>query len=72
MVPGVGAFPRAMDRLRELGLDDLLRERVHAGTPVLGICLGMQLAFDSLHRARRGRRPGHRARAMFARSRREP
>jgi glutamine amidotransferase len=47
LVPGVGAFPHAMDRLRELGLDDLLRERVRAGTPVLGICLGMQLAFDS-------------------------
>ncbi len=47
IVPGVGAFPRAMDNLRELGLDELLRERVEAGTPVLGICLGMQLAFDS-------------------------
>jgi imidazole glycerol-phosphate synthase subunit HisH len=47
VVPGVGAFPRAMERVRELGLDDLLRERVEAGTPVLGICLGMQLAFDS-------------------------
>jgi imidazole glycerol-phosphate synthase subunit HisH len=47
IVPGVGAFPRAMDKLRELGLDELLHERVAAGTPVLGICLGMQLAFDS-------------------------
>jgi glutamine amidotransferase len=47
IVPGVGAFPRAMDNLRELGLDELVRERVAAGTPVLGICLGMQLAFDS-------------------------
>jgi imidazole glycerol-phosphate synthase subunit HisH len=47
VLPGVGAFPRAMERLRELGLDELLRERVRAGTPVLGICLGMQLAFDS-------------------------
>jgi glutamine amidotransferase len=47
VVPGVGAFPRAMERVRELGLDELLRERVRAGTPVLGICLGMQLAFDS-------------------------
>jgi imidazole glycerol-phosphate synthase subunit HisH len=47
IVPGVGAFPRAMANLRELGLDDLIRERVAAGTPVLGICLGMQLAFDS-------------------------
>ena len=46
VVPGVGAFPRAMARLRELGLDELLRERVDAGAPVLGICLGLQLAFD--------------------------
>jgi glutamine amidotransferase len=46
VVPGVGAFPRAMDNLRELGLDELLRERVAAGTPVLGICLGLQLAFE--------------------------
>jgi glutamine amidotransferase len=35
-----------MERLRELGLDELLRERVAAGTPVLGICLGLQLAFE--------------------------
>jgi imidazole glycerol-phosphate synthase subunit HisH len=46
VVPGVGAFPRAMERLREFGLDTLLRERVGAGTPTLGICLGLQLAFD--------------------------
>jgi glutamine amidotransferase len=47
VVPGVGAFPRAMENLRELGLDELLLERVGAGVPVLGICLGMQLAFDA-------------------------
>jgi glutamine amidotransferase len=47
VVPGVGAFPRAMANLAELGLDGLLRERVAASVPVLGICLGMQLAFDS-------------------------
>jgi glutamine amidotransferase len=47
VVPGVGAFPRAMQSLRELGLDELVRERVAAGRPVLGICLGMQLAFDA-------------------------
>jgi glutamine amidotransferase len=47
VVPGVGAFPRAMSNLRERGLDELLREVVAAGTPVLGVCLGMQLAFDS-------------------------
>jgi glutamine amidotransferase len=47
VVPGVGAFPRAMKNLRELGLDELIRERVSSGTPLLGICLGMQLAFES-------------------------
>ncbi|HEY2638109.1 MAG TPA: imidazole glycerol phosphate synthase subunit HisH [Solirubrobacteraceae bacterium] len=47
VVPGVGAFPRAMENLRRLGLDDLLRERAAAGVPLLGICLGMQLLFDS-------------------------
>lgn len=46
VLPGVGAFPRAMANLADLGLDELLRERVGAGTPVLGICLGMQLAFE--------------------------
>jgi glutamine amidotransferase len=46
VVPGVGAFPRAMSNLRELGLDELLRDSIAAGTPVLGICLGMELAFD--------------------------
>jgi imidazole glycerol-phosphate synthase subunit HisH len=47
VLPGVGAFPRAMSNLRELGLDELIRELVLTGTPMLGICLGMQLAFDS-------------------------
>jgi glutamine amidotransferase len=46
VVPGVGAFPKAMERLRDLGLDDLVRERHAHGTPVLGICLGMQLLFE--------------------------
>jgi glutamine amidotransferase len=46
VLPGVGAFPRAMANLERLGLADLLRERVAAGAPVLGICLGMQLAFE--------------------------
>jgi glutamine amidotransferase len=47
VVPGVGAFPLAMQNLREHGLDELLRDRAAAGTPILGICLGMQLLFDS-------------------------
>jgi glutamine amidotransferase len=47
VLPGVGAFPRGMSKLREYGLDQTLRECVAAGTPLLGICLGMQLLFDS-------------------------
>jgi glutamine amidotransferase len=47
VVPGVGAFPEAMLRLTEAGLDELIRERVGAGVPTLGLCLGMQLAFDA-------------------------
>jgi glutamine amidotransferase len=47
VLPGVGAFPRAMRNLGELGLAELLRERLAAGTPVLGICLGLQLAFET-------------------------
>jgi glutamine amidotransferase len=47
ILPGVGAFPKAMQRVRELGLDELIAERVESGTPVLGICLGLQLLFDS-------------------------
>jgi glutamine amidotransferase len=46
VVPGVGAFPNAMRNLREQGLDELLHERLRAGAPVLGVCLGMQLAFE--------------------------
>jgi glutamine amidotransferase len=47
VVPGVGAFPAAMRSLRELGLDDLVVRRAEAGTPVLGLCLGMQLLFEA-------------------------
>lgn len=47
VLPGVGAFPRAMSRIRERGWDRLLSERVAAGVPVLGICLGHQLIFES-------------------------
>ena len=47
VLPGVGAFPRAMERIRERGLDELIAERHGAGVPILGICLGLQLLFDS-------------------------
>jgi glutamine amidotransferase len=47
ILPGVGAFPRAMERIRERDLDELIAERRDAGVPILGICLGLQLLFDS-------------------------
>jgi glutamine amidotransferase len=46
VLPGVGAFPKAMEAIRRLELDRVLTERVEEGTPVLGICLGMQLLFE--------------------------
>jgi imidazole glycerol-phosphate synthase subunit HisH len=47
VLPGVGAMPKAMERVRELALDQLLRERVEASVPVIGLCMGMQLLFES-------------------------
>jgi imidazole glycerol-phosphate synthase subunit HisH len=47
ILPGVGAFPKAIERISELGLDALVRERAAGGVPVLGICLGFQLLFES-------------------------
>jgi len=47
VLPGVGAFPRAMEQIRELGLDELIAERREEGVPILGICLGLQLLFES-------------------------
>ncbi|KGR75811.1 imidazole glycerol phosphate synthase subunit HisH [Ureibacillus sinduriensis] len=46
ILPGVGAFPDAMKRLSETGLDGFIREQVDAGKQLLGICLGMQLLFE--------------------------
>jgi imidazole glycerol phosphate synthase glutamine amidotransferase subunit len=46
VLPGVGSARSAMDGLRRRGLDGALRERVDEGRPVLGICLGLQLALD--------------------------
>ncbi|MGI6030544.1 MAG: imidazole glycerol phosphate synthase subunit HisH [Eubacteriales bacterium] len=46
ILPGVGAFPSAMEQLNQSGLAQLLREQVQGGKSLLGICLGMQLLFD--------------------------
>ena len=47
ILPGVGAFPEAMRHLERSGLGEQLIERAAAGVPLLGICLGMQLLFES-------------------------
>ena len=47
VLPGVGAFGDAADKLRALGMDRALRAAASRGTPLLGICLGMQLLFDN-------------------------
>jgi imidazole glycerol-phosphate synthase subunit HisH len=47
VVPGVGAFPVAMRNLTDLGLAELIAEHAAQSRPVLGICLGMQLLFES-------------------------
>ena len=46
ILPGVGAFGDAADKLRASGMDRLVREQAALGKPLLGICLGMQLLFD--------------------------
>lgn len=47
VLPGVGAFGDAMKRLADYGLVDVIRQVAEDGTPFLGICLGLQLLFDS-------------------------
>ncbi|HBD96028.1 MAG: imidazole glycerol phosphate synthase, glutamine amidotransferase subunit [Spirochaetes bacterium GWF1_31_7] len=46
ILPGVGAFPKAMENLSKSGLKDAIIQFARSGKPVLGICLGMQLLFD--------------------------
>jgi len=46
VLPGVGAFPKAMQTLRDKGLDKVLRDTAQSGKPLLGICLGYQLFFS--------------------------
>lgn len=46
VLPGVGAYPRAMENLRSSGLGEAVVSCALSGVPILGICLGMQLLFD--------------------------
>ena len=49
ILPGVGAFKDAADRLSENGLDEAVKQQASAGKPLLGICLGMQMLFEESH-----------------------
>jgi len=51
VLPGVGAFGRCMEQLRESGLEPVVHEAVEAGKPFIGICVGMQMLFDSSEEA---------------------
>ena len=46
ILPGVGALGDAAEKLRAGGLDKVVKDEAAKGTPLLGICLGMQLLFD--------------------------
>ena len=46
ILPGVGAFGDAANKLRECGLDKVVKEEAAKGKPIMGICLGMQLLLD--------------------------
>jgi glutamine amidotransferase len=46
ILPGVGAFGDAMDRIRDYDLEDVIHSVTDRGTPFLGICLGLQLLFE--------------------------
>ena len=56
ILPGVGAFGDAAEKLRKSGLDTLVREEAASGKPLLGICLGMQLLFEKSYEF--GEHPG--------------
>ena len=47
VLPGVGAFGDCMDKLRERGLDEACREVFASGTPFLGVCVALQIVFES-------------------------
>jgi glutamine amidotransferase len=52
LLPGVGAFPSAMEALHERGLGEYVIDKARQGTPLIGICLGMQLLADCSHEIR--------------------
>ena len=52
VLPGVGAFGDAMNRLNQYGLTDVIRQVADRKTPFLGICLGLQLMFESSEESR--------------------
>ena len=56
ILPGVGAFRDAREKLRATGLDETVRTEAKKGKPVLGICLGMQMLFDKSYEY--GEHPG--------------
>ena len=47
ILPGVGAFADAMEKIRHYGLEETIHEVVEKNIPFLGICLGLQLMFES-------------------------
>ena len=49
ILPGVGAFEDAARKLRETGLDRVVKEEAASGKPLMGICLGMQMLFERSH-----------------------
>ena len=56
ILPGVGAFEDAAKKLRDSGLDTVIKEEAARGKPILGICLGMQLLFEKSYEY--GEHPG--------------
>lgn len=57
VLPGVGAFADAMNTLNDLGLSSVVKERIAAGVPFLGICLGLHLLFEGGMEHASGARP---------------
>lgn len=51
VLPGVGAFGRCMEALRDAGLESVVRDAVAGATPFLGICVGMQMLFEASEEA---------------------